>query len=164
MKIGQVVKADDRINALFGRSSATFLNRGCSQANIMNKMVGLVGCVVCLAIGYVAGREHAKSEMRREANAALQRSEAAAAENLKVAEKSAKKGACINHLRQIDGAKEQWALEKRRKAGDAVEAADISPYLVRDAIPVCPAGGQYSLGNIGQLPTCSENGHALGAL
>ena len=128
----------------------------------MNKMVGLVGCVVCLAIGYFAGREHAKIEIRQEAKAAFERSEAVAAEHTKAAERSARKGTCINNLRQLDGAKEQWALESRRNAGDAVEVADISPYLVWKSLPTCPAGGLYSLGKIGEFPTCSENGHALG--
>ena len=128
----------------------------------MNKLVGLIACVGCLAVGYFAGRERAKSDFRQEAKAALERAEAAAAEHTKAAERSARKGTCINNLRQIDGAKEQWALENRRKAGDEVEAADISPYLVWKRLPTCPASGLYSLKKIGEFPACSVDGHALG--
>ena len=37
--------------------------------------------------------------------------------------------ACANNLRQIDGAKEQWALENKKKAGDPVTLNEIDPYL-----------------------------------
>ena len=51
---------------------------------------------------------------------------------------TAQKNACINNLRQIDGAEQQWALET--KAGSGVpNFSDISGYL-KNAV-VCPAGG-----------------------
>jgi hypothetical protein len=34
---------------------------------------------------------------------------------------------CINNLRQIDGAKQQWALEKQKGTNDVPSATDISP-------------------------------------
>src|SRR5205809_1030139 len=52
---------------------------------------------------------------------------------------------CINYLRQIDGAKNQWALE-HQKAPDAVPLPqDIAPYFPNTQIPQCPAGGRYTL-------------------
>ena len=41
------------------------------------------------------------------------------------ARQTAQTNACINNLRQIDGAKEQWALENKKNQGDAVVVADV---------------------------------------
>jgi hypothetical protein len=74
------------------------------------------------------------------------------------------RSACITNLRQIDAAKNQFALEKGKKNGDPVTEADIKPYLKLDAngnIPKCPGGGKYTIGKVGELPTCSIAGHAL---
>lgn len=69
--------------------------------------------------------------------------------------------ACINNLRQIDGAKQQWALEKN-KPDDAVPTVrNLLPYLKDGAFPVCPDGGAYSINAVGELPTCSVPGHEL---
>lgn len=68
---------------------------------------------------------------------------------------------CINNLRQIDAAKNQWALEKGKKSGDAVTEADIKPYLRGGVLPRCPAGGTYTIGKVGENPACSIAGHAL---
>ncbi len=73
--------------------------------------------------------------------------------------------ACINNLRQIDGAKQQWALENRQ-TGDAIpQETDLQPYLVRGGtgrMPLCPAGGvtatnftdTYSINAVTNPPTC----------
>jgi len=68
--------------------------------------------------------------------------------------------ACIKNLRQIDGAKQQWALENRKTTADTPTAEQIAPYLSGE-IPVCPAGGAYSLNAVGELATCNQPGHAL---
>jgi hypothetical protein len=68
---------------------------------------------------------------------------------------------CINNLRIIDAAKEQCALEKNLKDGQAVSTTDISKYLPGGMMPKCPAGGQYTVNPIGKDPTCSHPGHAL---
>ena len=68
---------------------------------------------------------------------------------------------CINNLRQIDGAKQQWALEKN-KATDAVPTErDLLPYLKDGIFPVCPEGGSYSINSVDALPTCTVAGHVL---
>jgi len=69
--------------------------------------------------------------------------------------------ACINNLRQIDGAKQQWALEQRKTAESPVTQRDIMPYFRNNIFPTCPAGGIYTLNTVGVLPTCSVPGHAL---
>jgi len=68
---------------------------------------------------------------------------------------------CINNLRQIDGAKQQWALEKN-KAGDAVPTVkNLLPYLKGGVFPACPDGGTYFINSVDAVPTCSVAGHAL---
>jgi hypothetical protein len=68
---------------------------------------------------------------------------------------------CINNLRQIDAAKQQWALE-HQKGPDAVpQPLEIAPYLPNAQVPLCPAGGRYSLNAVNRAPTCSIPGHVL---
>ena len=68
--------------------------------------------------------------------------------------------ACINNLRQLDGAKQQWALEGKKEGRDIPTEREITEYL-KDGIPKCPAGGVYTLGSVEVVPTCSVAGHAL---
>lgn len=67
---------------------------------------------------------------------------------------------CINNLRMIDGAKQQWALENRKDASVIPADADLTPYL-KGGIPKCPMGGTYTFNNVGALPKCTVAGHAL---
>jgi DNA repair exonuclease SbcCD ATPase subunit len=69
--------------------------------------------------------------------------------------------ACINNLRQIDGAKQQWALEHGKTAGALLTPADLQPYLKSNTLPSCPGGGVYNLNPVGIPPICSVPGHAL---
>ncbi len=77
--------------------------------------------------------------------------------------------ACINNLRQIDAAKQQWSLENGKTQGIVTEN-EIKPYIRLDShgnLPKCPAGGTYSIGRIGEDPKCSigtsawPNSHVL---
>jgi prepilin-type N-terminal cleavage/methylation domain-containing protein len=67
--------------------------------------------------------------------------------------------ACINNLRQIDAAANEFALEKGKKTDDAiVMSTDLTPYIKLNSassIPPCPAGGDYTLANVGKNPICS---------
>ena len=68
---------------------------------------------------------------------------------------------CINNLRQIDGAKQQWALENRKTAEAVPSSQDLAPYLKANSVPPCPGGGSYTLNSVGQPPACTIPGHAL---
>ncbi len=70
--------------------------------------------------------------------------------------------ACISNLRQIDGAKQQWALENRKVDSDTPTETDLKPYL-RDGLPSCPGGGTYSINAMSADPSCSlaAEGHVL---
>ena len=69
--------------------------------------------------------------------------------------------ACINNLRQIDGAKQQWALENKKTAEDVPNRQEIATYLKDNVLPRCPGGGRYNFGAVGVAPTCSVPGHVL---
>ena len=64
--------------------------------------------------------------------------------------------ACINNLRQIETAVQQVAIEKGKHVGDTVTYPDeITAYIKlnsKGSIPGCPAGGTYSLQNVGAIP------------
>src|ERR1043166_6607661 len=68
---------------------------------------------------------------------------------------------CISNLRQIDAAKQQWALQNNKPAGTPVTPGDIARFLRGNILPTCPAGGIYLINSVGMPPTCSSPGRAL---
>ena len=72
--------------------------------------------------------------------------------------------ACINNLRQIDGAKQQWALENHQISTASPASTVLMPYLGRGTAgswPTCPANGSYTINNVSTAPTCSIGTHVL---
>jgi hypothetical protein len=72
----------------------------------------------------------------------------------------AQRHACINNLRQIDGAKEQWACEHKKEAGDLIVPAEVDQYIAHGH-PNCPTGATYRYGKLGDAPLCSVKGHTI---
>lgn len=68
---------------------------------------------------------------------------------------------CLNNLRMLDAAKQQWALEFSKPANAVPTAAEILPYLPGNVPPVCPSGGTYLVNAVNVRPTCSFPGHVL---
>jgi prepilin-type N-terminal cleavage/methylation domain-containing protein len=66
--------------------------------------------------------------------------------------------ACINNLRQIDAAAQEFALERGKKTTDGISYPnDLTPYIklnANNSIPPCPAGGNYNCSTVGNNPTC----------
>jgi len=65
---------------------------------------------------------------------------------------------CVNNLRIFDSAKQQWMLERGKTTNDVPTWEDVRPFLPdrwSNSIPVCPDGGTYTLGRVGEPPTCS---------
>lgn len=73
---------------------------------------------------------------------------------------TAQNNSCINNLRQLDSAKEQWAMANNKNDGDGVVNTEVEEYI-KGGAPTCPAGGTYTYGPVGTLPTCSHPGHSL---
>jgi len=88
---------------------------------------------------------------------------AIAVPNFIKARETSRKQTCIGNLKQMDSAKEQWAMENNKTTGDAAAWADIVPNYVK-AQPSCPSGGAYTVDVIGTNPSCSKAvalGHQL---
>jgi prepilin-type N-terminal cleavage/methylation domain-containing protein len=70
------------------------------------------------------------------------------------------KNTCIYYLRQIAGGKDQYALSHSGKA--PAQMSDLVPEIFK-SLPSCPAGGSYTIGELGVDPTCpnSSLGHRL---
>jgi len=81
--------------------------------------------------------------------------------NFVKARNTAQMNACNNHLRQIVGAKHQWALENKKEMTDAPTENDLKPYFFQEGFPKCPAGGNYSINSVLEDPTCSFSNHCL---
>ena len=89
------------------------------------------------------------------------------------ARSTSQQNACINNLRQIDGAIQQWALETGAKPTDAVTGANIQPYMGRGTaglLPWCPLdsakafASSYTIVDASTPPVCQKqpNGDASG--
>jgi len=93
---------------------------------------------------------------------------AIAVPNFLRAREVSQKNTCILNLKEMDGAKEQCAMERRSAPGE-----DISGYVIGipsptkplqfylKSMPICPSGGTYSFGVVGVNPSCSISGHVL---
>lgn len=69
---------------------------------------------------------------------------------------------CVDNLKQLDGATEQWGLENQKRIGDGVTFSDlVGPTAYIRQMPVCPLGGHYTVTRIGEPPRCSYPGHIL---
>jgi prepilin-type N-terminal cleavage/methylation domain-containing protein len=78
--------------------------------------------------------------------------------NFVKARATSQQNACINNLRQIDAAANQYALEAKLSTGNTITLLNLTNYIklnVNNSIPGCPAGGTYTENTVGNSPTCS---------
>lgn len=76
------------------------------------------------------------------------------------ARQASQTNACINNLRQIDAAKEQWALNSGAVNGDTVTPGGIDGVdsYIKNGEPQCPLGdgsGDYTYDVVGLDPRCT---------
>jgi hypothetical protein len=66
---------------------------------------------------------------------------------------------CVNTLRQIEAASQQFALENKLTNGAPIRfPEDLTNYIKLNSlgkIPPCPSGGTYQISKVGEPPTCS---------
>jgi hypothetical protein len=63
-------------------------------------------------------------------------------------------GTCIANLKQIDGAKEFWALEHRMTSGAPCFMTNLVPAYIKFTL-YCPLGNKpYEVNKIGDNPVC----------
>jgi hypothetical protein len=69
---------------------------------------------------------------------------------------------CMNNIRQIECAKEQWALANKKDTGVTAVTDEVMAYIkIPSAVTNCQAGGTISFGVIGTNATCTIPGHVL---
>jgi len=72
---------------------------------------------------------------------------------------------CIANLKQLDAAKEQWAMDLKKTSTDTPAMTDLvgtgtATYIKNT--PTCASGGTYTINAVGTAPVCSVGGtHAL---
>jgi prepilin-type N-terminal cleavage/methylation domain-containing protein len=80
------------------------------------------------------------------------------------ARQTSQANACINNLRLIDGAKQQWALENKKSSTDSPTGAMLQIYLGRGAagqLPSCPLDStsnfdtSYTVNAVQTAPVCN---------
>jgi type II secretion system protein G len=86
---------------------------------------------------------------------------AIAVPNFIKARESSRAKSCVANLKQIESAKEQWAMDTKAAPTATPVDADLygaTAYL--KTTPECPAGGTYTIGDMATRPVCSigDNG------
>lgn len=71
---------------------------------------------------------------------------------------SSQLNACIGNMRQIESAKQSWALANNANSGAEVEVAVVNDALKGGTTPTCPADGTYIYHPVGAPPECSVHG------
>ncbi|HEX9047425.1 MAG TPA: DUF4190 domain-containing protein [Verrucomicrobiae bacterium] len=120
------------------RSQGTVTGRGMALTGLITGYLGILGFVL---LAYVLVPRIKESVVQ--ARAAMTKTD------------------CVKNLRDIDVAKRQWAIERGKKDGDIPTFEDLKPYLKDGLLPSCPGGGAYTIGAIGDNPTCSVTTHKL---
>ena len=74
-----------------------------------------------------------------------------------------KRTVCINNLKKITAALEQWAIDNSVSTGVSVTPQDedyIYKNYLRGGKPKCPSGGDYSINTVGANPQvqCTDEG------
>jgi prepilin-type N-terminal cleavage/methylation domain-containing protein len=70
---------------------------------------------------------------------------------------------CVSNLKQIEAAKEQWAMDEKKVAADVPAWADLAgtgKYMKTQ--PSCPSAGTYTIGAISADPVCSIGANGTG--
>jgi prepilin-type N-terminal cleavage/methylation domain-containing protein len=85
---------------------------------------------------------------------------AIAVPNFIKARENSRRNSCIANLKQIDSAKEQYAMDQKLATGAAITMANLTdPTLgyMKGALtgPTCASGGVYTVNVVGTPPTCS---------
>jgi prepilin-type N-terminal cleavage/methylation domain-containing protein len=90
---------------------------------------------------------------------------AIAVPNFIKARESSRQKSCIANLKQIESAKEQWAMDAKAAPTDSPATTDLygnDKYIKVE--PKCPSGGNYTIGTMAQRPSCDRpagEGHVL---
>src|SRR5215831_4600558 len=73
---------------------------------------------------------------------------AIAVPNFIQARQTSRRNSCIANLKQVDSAKEQYAMESQLDTGATVTWAALVPTYIKSQ-PSCPGGGTYTVAVVG---------------
>ena len=110
-----------------------------NSINLLRATNQLISQQLETAAGYLQQQQGQLDQFAVEnqrARAAAQAAQATQAARSDAQIATAQRNACINNLRQIDAAKNQWALENSKTATDVPALNDITPYLKDGIFPV----------------------------
>lgn len=74
--------------------------------------------------------------------------------------KRSHKTTCVMNLRSIEAAKAVWSLTNPESSDSSIEMSDLVEAYLKEE-PRCPSGGEYTIGEVGELATCSVEGHTI---
>ena len=69
---------------------------------------------------------------------------------------------CMANLKQIETAKETWALQTSQPVTATPLQTDLVPAFMK-SFPSCPSSGTYTIGTLSVRPTCTIAGHVIGS-
>jgi hypothetical protein len=75
-------------------------------------------------------------------------------------QKSFEDQTCKIRLQMIYHAKQLWADRNQKTVQDTPTWEDLRPFL-RGVSPKCPSGATYTIGKVGEPPTCTVPGHVM---
>jgi prepilin-type N-terminal cleavage/methylation domain-containing protein len=68
---------------------------------------------------------------------------------------------CQGNLRQIETAKEQWAMDTKAASDAEPTMANLTTDYIKSE-PACPSSGSYAVGNMSTSPACSIGTNGAG--
>src|SRR5438270_12641195 len=88
---------------------------------------------------------------------------AVAVPNFIKARETSRAKACVANLKQIESAKEQWAMDTKAATNASPTDTDLygSAAYIRNATS-CPSGGTYTIGDKSTRPVCSIGTNGAG--
>ena len=90
---------------------------------------------------------------------------AIAVPNFIKARENSRQKSCVANLKQIESAKEQWAMDTKAAPTATPGTGDLyGNTLYIKVQPTCPSNGAYTIGDMGTRPSCdrpTSEGHTL---
>ncbi len=88
--------------------------------------------------------------------------------NFVAAREAGRAKTCVNNLKQINSAQQQWAMDNHIPAGTPITGGLptlIGASLYIKQTPMCPSSGTYSVGTtVDAAPTCSIGTNSINSL
>ena len=69
--------------------------------------------------------------------------------------------ACLANLKVLQQKKTEWARATDKNASAIPSETDLFPNDTAQNMPICPAGGVYTIGSLGSPPQCSVSNHVV---